>query len=77
MLYILTSIFVSTAFGNKPPKGHFGLIFNHVYIKILQRLAKNKKHEKADFDQCLECAVPKHWSKYTTAEIGEVFLYYY
>ena len=27
---------------------------------------KNVKNE--DFDQLLECAAPKHWSKYTTPE---------
>ena len=26
-----------------------------------------KKHEKAYFDQCLQCAAPKYWSKYTTS----------
>ena len=44
--------------------GKHMLIFCHSCFKILQKHAKNM--EIGDFDQRLECAAPKHWSKYTT-----------
>ena len=33
----------------------------------------------AYFDQCLECAAPKHWSKYTTVvthPVSKIFIYF-
>ena len=37
--------------------------FYHFYIKIMQNIQKT---QKGDFDQRLECAAHKFWSKYTT-----------
>ena len=36
----------------------FCIIFIHFALKSC------KKHGKGDYNQCLECAVPKRWSKY-------------
>ena len=57
-------ITLDPAFGSKPEKHFFKLIFHNFFIKILQTYSKSK--EKGDFDQCFKCKAPKCWSKYTT-----------
>ena len=43
---------------------------------LLLKLLSTKNAEKDYFDQRLECAVPKRWSKYTTTPEKD-FQYYY
>ena len=51
---------------------HFGTNLTNVFCKILLQIAcffklfGVKNAENDYFDQCLECAAPKRWSKYTT-----------
>ena len=55
------TVFLSAhlANGNKAKNTNF----YHFYNKILQNIQKT---QKGDFDQRLECAAHKFWSKYTT-----------
>ena len=61
-------------FGSKTADQHFGemqkkLFFTEICCKILAllRFFCSKNPENVYFNQRLECAAPKRWSKYTTA----------
>ena len=57
-----TTCFKSFSLGNKPKT----LIFASFLSCLHQNLANC---EEADFDQHLDCAAPKHWSKYITPTV--------
>ena len=58
-----TMLLCWTALGSRQKVFIFASIFFHFCIKILQ---KGAKCEKPDFEQSLDCASAKPWSKYTT-----------
>ena len=57
--HLVVFLSAQLAIGNKAKN----TIFYHFYIKILQNIQKT---QNGDFDQRLECAAHKFWSKYTT-----------
>ena len=51
-------------------KGKNMLIFPNFLSFLHQNIARHTKNtEKGDFNQCLKCAAPNFWSKYTIIEL--------